>query len=30
VVFLRDELERMPWQARELIEAEAKRLRSGN
>lgn len=25
VVFLRDELERMPWQARELIEAEAQR-----
>jgi D-serine deaminase-like pyridoxal phosphate-dependent protein len=29
VVFLKAELDRMPWQSRELIEAEAKRLRGG-
>jgi hypothetical protein len=29
VVFLQTDLERMPWQSRELIETEAKRLREG-
>jgi hypothetical protein len=26
VMFFREDLERMPWQARELIESEARRL----
>jgi hypothetical protein len=29
IVFLKAELERMPWQSREIIEAEARRLTGG-